>query len=55
MFSQFVFALKIRIKQAFHLLVHIQCQFPLSSPQDTAAAAAADADAAAADTDTISH
>ena len=32
MFSQFVFVLKMRIKQAFHLLVHMRFLFFLSSP-----------------------
>ena len=32
MFSQFVFALKIKIKQAFPLLVYMRFLFSLSSP-----------------------
>ena len=32
MFSQFVFVLKIKIKRAFPLLVHMRFLFSLSSP-----------------------
>ena len=35
MFSQFVFVLKIKIKQAFPLLVHMRFLFSSSLPQDT--------------------
>ena len=34
MFSQFAFVLKIRIKRAFPLLVHMRFLFSLSSPED---------------------
>ena len=35
MLSQFVFAMKMRIKQAFSLSVHMRFLLLLSSPQDT--------------------